>query len=280
MVRLHLTPLKKSAPKMERLFDMNEYEPASDEERAWLEAYDPSAYPGVSLTSDIVVFTIRQGQLSVLLVERGGFPYRGSWALPGGFVNSDENAEEGARRELQEETAIDVSTVYLEQLKTYATPGRDPRMRVISIAHVALLPDLPNPTGGDDAASARWWAVSDLDLEGTGDPDLAPLAFDHAEIVKDGLERVRSKLEYAPIAHQFLEETFTLADLRRVYEAVWGANARAVRHAPNFRRKVLSTPGFVEPVGHTGPSQTGGRQAALYRAGSAQLLHPAILRDM
>lgn len=251
------------------------YVPVSDEERDFLAAYDPSGFPSIALTVDMLVFTIRAGRLAVLLIERGGFPYKGSWALPGGFVNPDESADEAAARELFEETNITVGDEFhLEQLKTYTTPGRDPRMRVVSTSYFALVPDLPSPTGGDDASQARWWAVEDLGLEGNCTEDSPALAFDHATIIRDGLERVRAKIEYSPLATKFLESSFTLADLRRVYEAVWNEPL----HPANFRRKVLSTPGFVKALGNKGESKTGGRTAALYEEGNASLLHPALLR--
>lgn len=251
------------------------YTPSSEEERKFLAEYDPSAYHSIGLTVDMVIFTIRNGELSVLMVERGEFPYKGSWALPGGFVGPDESTDAAAVRELFEETSIDADEqeIHLEQLRTYSTPGRDPRMHVVSVAYVALVPDMPTPKGGDDAASARWWTVDDLLNPEEGAE--VQLAFDHECILRDGLERVRDKIEYAPIAHKFLEPVFTLADLRRVYEIVWGFEL----HPANFRRKVLSTPGFVEAVGTKGDSLTGGRSAALYRAGEGAILHPALLRD-
>lgn len=230
-----------------------------------------SPHPPVAVTVDVVALTIRNGQLSVLLVERGAPPFEGRWALPGGFVGPDEDLDAAARRELAEETGLDTVPGHLEQLRTYGEPGRDPRMRVISTAYVGFVPDLPSPTAGSDAANARWWAVEDLD--GEASPELA---FDHRRIIDDGVERARSKLEYTSLAAAFTEEPFTIADLRRVYEAVWGVKL----HPGNFRRKVLSTPGFVEPLGvKTDPGASGGRPAELYRRGSASLLHPAMLRS-
>lgn len=214
-----------------------------------------------ALTVDVVLLTIRNGQLSVLLVERGGEPFKGSWALPGGFVDEDEDTEAAARRELEEETSLGQASgfeCHLEQLRTYATPGRDPRGKVVSVAHLALTPSAPRPTGGDDAAAARYWPVADLDTA-----DGPSLAFDHGRVIADGVERARSKLEYTPLATAFVEEPFTIADLRRVYETVWGTPV----HRANFRRRVLSAEGFVQPVG-----------GELYRRGPAELLHPALLR--
>lgn len=217
----------------------------------------------VSLTVDLILLTIRDGRLDVLLVERGHDPHAGRWAIPGGFVDPGEDLEEAARRELAEETGVDHVDGHLEQLRTYATPGRDPRGRVVSVAHLAFLPDRSEPTAGDDAAEARWWPV-----------DAVPaLAFDHDRILADGLERARSKLEYTTLAMSLVPEPFTIADLRTVYEAVWGVDLDAA----NFRRKVLSTPDFVVDTGRR--IDVGrGRPAALYRRGTASALHPPMLR--
>lgn len=244
------------------------------EEIEFLKNYKPGDYPSIALAADIVVFTIRNGELSVLLIERGDHPCKGRWALPGGFVNADESSEVAATRELIEETGIDLDRAHLEQLKTYSEPNRDPRMRVVSTAYLALIPNLPNPEAGDDAADAHFFAVKDV-LASDDNEDKIHLAFDHEMIIRDALERAASKLEYTPLATTFLEEPFTLSDIRRVYETVWGTTL----HAANFRRKVLSTQGFVELVGNKGVSQfETGRVADLYRRGSAELLHPAILR--
>lgn len=257
-------------------------------EAEFLASYDPAGFPPFAVTVDLAVLTIRAGALSVLLVQRAGHPYQGYWALPGGFVRDDESADAAARRELAEEAGPATHDGHLEQLRTYSDPGRDPRMRVVSIAYVALAPDLPDPRAGGDAAAARWWPVEDLALtEGvgaspaSGEPaagggDSVPLAFDHARILADALERVRSKLEYTTLAASFVREPFTLADLRRVYAAVWG-------HAPdiaNFRRKVLATPGFVTQADRSpaAAGEAGGRPPLLYRRGTATLLHPPMLR--
>jgi 8-oxo-dGTP diphosphatase len=250
----------------------------ADDEAHFLATYDPSRYPRVAVTVDVVLLTVRAGRLAVLLVQRGGHPYRGGWALPGGFVEPDEELDTAARRELAEETGVllasgedSVALGHLEQLRTYGTPGRDPRMRVVSVAYVSFTAPA-ELVAGSDAADARFWAVDDLAIEGIGSEDGAPLAFDHARIITDGVERTRAKLEYTTLATAFLDEPFTLGELRRVYEAVWGETL----HEGNFRRKVLSTPGFVEPTGAT--ARTDGRPAALYRRGGALRLHPPILR--
>jgi len=240
-------------------------------EAEFLGSYDPAGFPPFAVAVDLAVFTIRSGMLAVLLVQRREHPYQDFWALPGGFVRADESADAAARRELAEETGAATFAGHLEQLRTYSEPGRDPRMRVVSVAHVALAPDLPDPQAGGDAAAARWWPVEDLAAEPV------PLAFDHGAILADALERVRSKLEYTTLAGRFVAEPFTIADLRRVYAAVWG-------EAPdlaNFRRKVLGTPGFVvEAARSASPAagSTGGRPPLLYRRGEAATLHPPMLR--
>jgi 8-oxo-dGTP diphosphatase len=232
--------------------------------------YDPQAFPAVAVTVDVVALTIRDGELHVLLVRRGEPPFDGQWALPGGFVR-DEDLADAAARELSEETGL-VDRVHLEQLATYGEPGRDPRMRVVSVAHLAFGPEMPAPRPGGDAAEAAWIRVDLLGRAGS----TVRLAFDHARILADGLERARAKLEYSPLATAFLGEEFTIPELRAVYEAVWGEQL----HAGNFHRKVLSVPGFVEGVGATTErgGRRGGPRARLYRAGDARLLHPALLR--
>jgi 8-oxo-dGTP diphosphatase len=265
-----LTPI--SIPKKETK-TMTAYSPDA-EEKAFLDSYEPKEYPSIGLTADIVALTIRNGEFSVLLIKRGDHPYKGRWALPGGFVNPNETSEEAATRELIEETGIDLDRAHLEQLKTYSFPNRDPRTRVVSTAYLALIPNLPTPEAGDDAAEAHFFAVKDV-LAAEDSEDKIHLAFDHEQIIRDGVERAASKLEYTPLATTFLEEPFTLSDVRRVYETVWNTKL----HAANFRRKVLSTQGFVTLQGEKGVSQFDtGRVADLYKRGEAELLHPAILR--
>ena len=240
-------------------------------EQDFLAAYDPRAYPAVAVTADVVALTIRDAALHLLLIRRAEQPYADRWALPGGFVRPDEDLTTAARRELAEETGLGgelLRRVHVEQLASYGAPDRDPRMRIVSVAHLAFAPDLPDATAGTDAAEAAWVPVAEL----TG----RELAFDHRRIVEDGLERARSKLEYTPLATRFLAPEFTIGELRAVYETVWGHPL----HAGNFHRKVLSVPGFVESTGASterGGSR-GGPRARLYRAGDARLLHPALLR--
>ncbi|AJC55487.1 NUDIX domain-containing protein [Streptomyces noursei] len=250
--------------------------------------YDPSAFPPFAVTVDLVVLTVRRHALCALAVRRGEPPFQGRWALPGGFVRADEDLAEAAARELVEETGLHAYPpegspppaygAHLEQLATYGDPKRDPRMRVVSVAHLVLAPDLPAPRAGGDAHSARWAPVESLlDQEGsahTREGDLtAPLAFDHARILADGVERARSKIEYSSLATAFCPQEFTVGELRRVYEAVWGV----ALDPRNFHRKVTGTPGFLVPTGGTTTRQ-GGRPAQLFRAGGATLLNPPMLR--
>jgi 8-oxo-dGTP diphosphatase len=236
----------------------------------FLALYDPREFPPVAVSVDVVALTIRDGRLCVLVVERGEHPFAGWRALPGGFVR-DETLDAAALRELAEETGLRpgedaLDQVHLEQLRTYGDPGRDPRMRVMSVAYLAFAPSLPDPRAGSDAAGAFWLPVDEA----------GELAFDHAAILADGLDRARSKLEYSPLATAFVGPEFTISELRAVYAAVWGEDL----HAGNFHRKVLSVPGFVESTGETAArgGERGGPRARLYRAGDARLLHPALLR--
>jgi 8-oxo-dGTP diphosphatase len=265
-------------------------------------SYDPSAYPPFAVTVDLVVLTVADPGLSVLTVRRGENPFARRWALPGGFVREDESLADAAVRELAEETGLGLRvehdlagpapartaasgsdpTVHLEQLASYGDPGRDPRMRVVSVAYLALAPltfltgsspdhdpmggGLPTPRPGGDAAAAAWTPVEDL----LGSDRLA---FDHGRILADGVERARSKIEYSSLAAAFCPPEFTVGELRRVYEAVWGV----ALDPRNFHRKVTGTPGFLVPSGGT-TSRQGGRPAQLFRRGTATLLNPPMLR--
>jgi 8-oxo-dGTP diphosphatase len=224
--------------------------------------YDPSRYPPVAVTVDLVVLTVREDALAVLLVRRGEPPFAGALALPGGFVRPDETLRQAAERELAEETGL--SSVHLEQLASYGDPGRDPRMRVITVAYLALAAQLPSPRPGTDAAEAAWLLVAELP---------GPLAFDHDQILADGVERARAKLEYTPLATAFCPPEFTVGQLRRIYEIVWGVPL----DPRNFHRKITGTPGFLDPVGATTAGDRG-RPAQLYRRGDADSLQPPMLR--
>lgn len=220
------------------------------------------SYPVFAVTVDLVVLTVRDGELCALLVRRGIEPHLGRWALPGGFVHADEDLAAAARRELAEETGLSEPGGHLEQLASYGAPDRDPRGRVVTVAYLALLPDLPAPLAGSDAAAAEWRPA-----------DRRGLAFDHDRILADGVERARSKLEYTPLAAAFCPPEFTVAALRQVYEAVWGESI----DPRNFHRKATTTPGFAVPTGRSTEGEPG-RPAKLYRRGDATLLNPPLLR--
>jgi 8-oxo-dGTP diphosphatase len=232
-----------------------------------VKGYDPAAFPPAAVTVDLVVLTIREEALRALVVKRGEDPFKGRWALPGGFVRPTEDLDQAAKRELREETGLAPDTVHLEQLASYGDPRRDPRMRVVTVAYLTLSPDLPPPVAGTDASAARWADVNDL-LKSP-----RRLTFDHYRIMRDGVERARAKLEYTPLAASFCPPEFTVAELRRVYETVWGTTL----DPRNFHRKVTGTPGFLEPTEGT-TSRDGGRPAQLYRMGRVALLFPPMLR--
>lgn len=205
-------------------------------------------YPHPAVTTDIVIFTIRDRQLKLLLIKRAGAPFKGKWALPGGFVNPDEDLEESAMRELEEETGL--SGVYLEQLYTFGKPKRDPRERVITVAYYALIPsDRLQLRAATDAEAVGWFAMDDL----------PPLAFDHKEIVALAHQRLAAKLDYSTIAFQFMPGEFTLSELQGVYEIIRGEPL----DKRNFRKWVLA----LEQIEETGKEKREGahRPAMLYR---------------
>ena len=219
--------------------------------------YDPSRFPAFAVTVDVVILTMTEGTLQVLLVRRGEAPFQGMWAIPGGFKRPTETLDEAAQRELSEETGVDAARL-LTQFGAYGDPQRDPRMNVVTVAYVAVLRDVGAVVAGTDAADAALVPVSAV-LNGEID-----LAFDHLRIARDAIERVRVELEVSGIATAFVGTTFTLAELRAVYEAVWGVQLDAA----NFRRTVVADDGWVIPTGRrTRPGPSGGRPAELYRAG-------------
>jgi len=255
----------------------------AEREREFLANYDPHQYAPVAVTVDVAAFTIREGTLSVLLVQRAAPPYANAWCLPGGFLSPDQSGRfpdlaSAAAMRLAKETGLTsevagaddrLARVHLEQLASYGTPRRDPRMHVISVAYVALAPDLPEPVAGEGTLAARWLPVEEAAS--------LTLAFDHNQILADALERARGKLEYTSLATAFLPKEFTISQLRKVYEIVWGEDL-----TPSvFRRKVHATAGFVLATGqHTAHGGAGGGpRAVLYRAGGQALLHPAIERE-
>lgn len=209
-------------------------------------AFDPPDRSAV--TVDVVIFTLQERELHVLLLKRRYPPYQGLWALPGGFVKLHEPLDQAARRELEEETGL--RNVYLEQLYTFGAPERDPRMRVISVAYFALVrADQHHIAVSHESSEIHWVSTGRLPQT---------LAFDHHEILRFALDRLRSKLEYTTLAFQLLPEVFTLPELKQTYEQVLDEEL----DRGNFYRKIKEA-GILEPVGRQ--RESGGRPAALYR---------------
>lgn len=226
--------------------------------------YDQSRWPAVGATVDLSIFTIIDNELNVLLIKRGNHPAKGKWALPGGFVDVTESLDQAASRELQEETGLEFSNQsFLEQVKTYGYPGRDRRGFIVSTLYAALIPEVPAPVAGDDAAEAEFVPVTTA-LSGGID-----LAFDHYELIRDAYERICAKLEYSPIAMDFIkDEHFTIEDLRRVYEIVWNVDLLP----SDFRRRISEAPGVIYPVAIDDPRYT------LYKKGHATTIFPPLDR--
>jgi 8-oxo-dGTP diphosphatase len=195
------------------------------------------SHPRPAVTVDIILFVFQEGELRVLLIRRANEPFKGKWALPGGFIGEDEDLYDAALRELKEET--NVSNVYLEQLYTFGKPDRDPRTRVITVAYFALLSAeevaQQEVHGSSDAGEARWWNIYNL-------PELA---FDHATILEYALQRLRWKLEWTALGFLLLPREFTLSELQRVYETILNEPL----DKRNFRRKILAA-GVIEPTGN------------------------------
>lgn len=223
------------------------------EEQEFLKNYNPGHYERPSVTADILVFSMIEEKLHVLLIRRKNHPFRNYWAIPGGFVDIDESSEEAAVRELYEETGA--KDVYLEQLYTFSAVDRDPRMRVISVAYIALVSAVKlSLVAGDDAADVRWFEVNSL-LSDLKTADM--LAFDHEQILTYAMKRLRGKIYYTDIAFQLLPEEFTLRELRNVFEEILNKSL----HYSNFRRemvpKLIATGKYEE--------HTSRRPAELYR---------------
>ncbi len=208
-------------------------------------------YPHPAVTTDVVLFGLLDERLKVLLVRRANPPFENTWALPGGFLDIDEDLEAGALRELREETGV--TGVYLEQLYTFGRPGRDPRERVITVAYYALAPSTGiQVRAASDARAVEWFDARDL----------PPLAFDHNQIIDKARQRVASKLGYSTIALKFMPEKFTLSELQSVYETILDASL----DKRNFRKRLRTYDCLVETdeVRRNG----GHRPARLYRAKS------------
>ena len=179
-------------------------------------------YPHPAVTTDCVTFGFDGSELQVLLIERGIEPFKGKWAFPGGFLKMDETAREGALRELKEETGLE--NAYIEQFNTYSDPWRDPRERVITIAHYALV-RIQEVKGGDDAAKAQWFPI-----------DKVPqLAFDHDKILRDAMRKLRERIHFEPIGFELLPEKFTMKELQILYESILGVKF----DRRNFAKKMM-----------------------------------------
>lgn len=212
------------------------------------EGYTPANAERPAVTVDVVIFSLRDSDLKVLLIRRAAPPFKGKWAIPGGYVHPDEALDEAAQRELEEETGL--PDVYLEQLYTFGAPKRDPRGRVITVAYFALVSDDVTVRAGDDAAEAAWHSVHDL-------PDLA---FDHDEILSYALQRLRYKLEYTAVGFELLPNEFTLTELQTAYEIVLGEKL----DKRNFRRRILEA-GILAETSKYREGEGQGRPAQLYR---------------
>nr|WP_321408104.1 NUDIX domain-containing protein [uncultured Carboxylicivirga sp.] len=189
-------------------------------------------YPRPSVTTDCAIFGFDGIDLHILLVERGIEPFKGQWALPGGFVQMDETTEECARRELAEETGVE--DLFLEQLYTFSDVNRDPRGRVITVSYFALIKSTDfNLIGGDDASDAKWYPINQVPT----------LAFDHDRILRVAHDRLKGKIKYEPIGFELLEEVFTIPQLQRLYEAILGIQV----DRRNFNRKFMNLD-ILEPI--------------------------------
>ena len=206
-------------------------------------------YPHPAVTTDCVIFGFNGERLQVLLIERGIEPYKGRWAFPGGFLKMDETAEEGALRELKEETGLE--SAYIEQLHTFSAPNRDPRERVITIAYYALV-KIKEVKGGDDAASAKWFPLDEI----------PPLAFDHDYILRMATQKLREQIHFQPIGFELLPEKFTIRELQSLYEAILGINF----DRRNFAKKMLHLEILTELDETVWPTPK--REAKLYKFNS------------
>jgi len=230
------------------------------EDEQFVRAYRKERHARPAVTVDLVVLTLREGRLSVLLIERGEPPFQGHWALPGGFVqvgdaydDQGESVEAAAHRELEEETGLERGSVYLAQFHTYGRPYRDPRTRVITVAWFALVsPDrVGDVKAGTDAARADWFSLHRL----------PPLAFDHQTIVDGALKRVREQLTLSPIAFELVGDEFTIGDLRGVYDGVMGQPC----DPGNFRRRFLRMEEDGVVIKTEKKQKTASKPAQLYR---------------
>ena len=249
---------------------MDNYTYTSEEEKAYLEAYDASKYERPSVTTDIAIFTLDQDDdLNILLIKRGCHPYKDHWAIPGGFLEvGKESLDEAAARELKEETNID--NVYLKQLYTFGTPNRDPRTTVISVAYTALVPkEAIDIKAGDDAKDAQLFKIK-YDVNGiifyNDETSFTEkeLAFDHAEIIKTAITRLRNRIDYEDDALNLLKnpESFTISEVKKIYETIKNESLDLPNFRKMFLREYVATNKVVDSK-QTLPTK--GKPARLYR---------------
>lgn len=249
---------------------MKSYKCTSKEEKAFLENYDVSKFERPSVTTDIVILTLdASDELNILLIKRGEYPYKDRWAIPGGFLAAGkESIDEAAARELKSETNID--DVYLKQLYTFGNPGRDPRTTVISVAYMALVPKhMLDIKAGDDAEDAKLFTIK-YDVDGiifTNENTLInekDLAFDHAEIIKMAITRLRNRIDYEDDAFNLLRDKneFTISELKRIYETIKNRSLDLPNFRKTFLRDYVST-GRVIDLNKTEVSK--GKPARLYK---------------
>ena len=240
--------------------------PEDVDDLEFLASYDAGLWEHPSVAVDVVLLTVARDALRTLLVRRDSQPQKGRWSVPGGFVGVDDSLDDAAERVLRTKAGLDA--VFTEQLYTFGEPGRDPRTRVISVAYYALV----EPDRLERAAAAptgRTLALAEVAVEANGrlrsvearttDGSALPLAFDHDSILATAVERIRGKLDYAPIGFELLPDTFTLLELRRVHEAILGRPL----NKDSFRRTVI-TRGTVEATGERATG-LGHRPPELYR---------------
>lgn len=226
-------------------------------EAEFLQQYDPGDFERPSVAVDVVVMTVCEGVLQVALIRRDQHPHMGRYMLPGGFVGIDEDILAAANRVLRDKAGV--SNIFLEQLYTFGGPGRDPRMRVITVAHVALVPCGVLETVATYPVQVDWDGEDGGPAMAVQDGESLPMAFDHADILGVAVKRLRGRLSYSPVAYSLLPETFTLRALQEVHEAICGHRL----NKPSFRRRVLAS-GELVPTGEREESRAH-RPAELYR---------------
>ncbi|MBR1599262.1 MAG: NUDIX hydrolase [Lachnospiraceae bacterium] len=244
----------------------------SHEEQEFIKNYKADAYERPSVTADIVVFTLDDDDdLNILLIMRKGFPYKDHWAIPGGFLEvGKESIDDTARRELYEETGLDIDNIYLKQLYTFGKPDRDPRTHVISVAYTALIPKSQlTISAGDDASDARLFKIK-YDVNGmlfvndTISLTESQLAFDHNEIIRTAITRIRGRIDYEPDAFNLLKDKseFTIYELKRIYESIKNTTLDTANFRKSFIRSYVNS-GLVVDLNRK-RAETGKKATELY----------------